>query len=316
MGSGALPLMLAADFGGRAGGWTPAGFLLLVALFWAVRSVPPAEPLRPALRSRRPHRSHAGRSRGGAAVTGGGYDYVPVLSAFLLALVVQQLATAVLVRMGVPSLAPDASLAGFSLAALPVLAALAIADDTRGERSPAAPSCSSSSRPLASAGHSPGKLRTGTPWRSGVRELLPLGMAAALAGLAFTGVSLRQRQHLPGPDGALPRGNGAAPRCTAAAVELLVDGPGDRHRPGPDGFPAAAAGSRSVAGWRRGAHGRFAGGAGAGTAAGLPPAGRGPGQGSRRCGRRRRRGAGAAGRRPGRPHGVRPSGPRRPEAGS
>ena len=41
-------------------------------------------------------------------MTGGGYDSVPVLSAFLLALVVQQLATAALVRAGVPSLAPDA----------------------------------------------------------------------------------------------------------------------------------------------------------------------------------------------------------------
>ena len=125
-------LALAAAFGGRAGGWTPAGFLLLVALFWAVRSVPPTEPLRR-------HFVLAARIAATlavpavvAAVTGGGYDSVPVLSALLLALVVQQLATAALVRAGVPSLAPDGSLAAFSFAALPVLAALAFADDTPG----------------------------------------------------------------------------------------------------------------------------------------------------------------------------------------
>ena len=219
-------LALAAAFGGRAGGWTPAGFLLLVALFWAVRSVPPAEPLRR-------HFLLAARIAATlavpavvAAVTDGGSDSVPVLSALLLALVLQQLATTVLARAGVPSLAPDGSLAAFSLAALPVLAALAFADDTPGRTLAGGAVVLQLLTSLGTGRALSGEAADGTPWRSGVRELLPLGMAAALAGLAFTGVSLRQRQHLPGPDGALPRGNGAAPRCTAAAVGLLVDGPG------------------------------------------------------------------------------------------
>ncbi|HSO17012.1 MAG TPA: hypothetical protein VLS95_13790 [Arthrobacter sp.] len=184
-------LMLAAAFDDRAGGWTPAGLLLLVALFWAVRSLPPQEILRL-------HFVLAARiavtlavPAVAVAVTGDGYDSVPVLSAFLLALMVQQLATAVLVRAGVPSLAPDASLAGFSLAALPVLAAVAIADDSpQGTLAGGAVVL----QLLASLGIGwalSGKAATGTPWRSGLRELLPLGMAAALAGLAFSAVSLR-----------------------------------------------------------------------------------------------------------------------------
>ena len=183
-------LMLAADFGGRAGNWTPAGFLALVALFWAVRALPPSEPLRL-------HFVLAARIAVTlavpavvVAVTGDGFDDVPVLSAFLLALLVQQLATAALVRMGVPSVAPDTSLAGFSLAALPVLAALAIADGTP---QPSLAGGAVVLQLLVCLGIGwalSGKAATGTPWRSGVRELLPLGMAAALAGLAFTAVSL------------------------------------------------------------------------------------------------------------------------------
>ncbi|BCW68007.1 hypothetical protein NicSoilB4_27700 [Arthrobacter sp. NicSoilB4] len=184
-------LMLAAAFGGRAGNWTPAGFLLLVALFWAVRALPPSEPLRR-------HFVLAARiaitlavPAAATAVTGDGYDSVPVLLAFLLALLLQQLATAALVRAGVPSLAPDASLAGFSLAALPVLAALAVADDAP-QRSLAGGAVVLQLLACLGIGWAlSGKAAPGTPWRSDLRELLPLGMAAALAGLAFSAVSLR-----------------------------------------------------------------------------------------------------------------------------
>jgi hypothetical protein len=163
-------LMLAAAFGDRAGGWTPAGLLVLVALFWVVRSLPPSEPLRL-------HFVLAARIAVTlavpavvVAVTGDGFDDVPVLSAFLLALLVQQLATAVLVRMGVPSVAPDTSLAGFSLAALPVLAALASADDTP---QPSLAGGAVVLQLLTSLGIGwalSGKAATGTPWRSGVRR--------------------------------------------------------------------------------------------------------------------------------------------------
>lgn len=183
-------LMLAAAFGDRAGNWTPAGLLLLVALFWAVRSLPRREPLRL-------HFVLAARIAvtGAvpavvAAVTGSGAGSAPVLSAFLLALVLQQLATAGLVRTGVPSLAPDESLAAFSLAALPVLAALAFQADTRGETLAGAAVVLQLLTSLGIGWVTAGEAAAGSPWRPGVRELLPLGMAAALAGLAFTAVSL------------------------------------------------------------------------------------------------------------------------------
>ena len=182
-------LLVAAAFGGRAGPWSPAAFLLLVAVFWALRSLPPAEPLRR-------HFVLAARIAAtlavpavAAAVTGGGS--VPVLSAFLLALVVQQLATAALVRAGMPSLAPDASLAAFSLAALPALAALAFVDDSPGNTLAGAAVVLQLVASLGIGWALAREAPAGTPWRSGARELLPLGMAAALAGLAFTGVSLR-----------------------------------------------------------------------------------------------------------------------------
>lgn len=182
-------LLVTAAFGGRAGVWSPAVFLSLVALFWVLRALPPAEPL---------HRHFVLAARiavtlavpaVAAAVTGGGA--VPVLSAFLLSLVVQQLATAALVRAGAPSLAPDASLAAFSLAALPALAALALVDDSPGRTLTGAAVVLQLLTSLGLGWALSGDVAAGTPRRSGVRELLPLGMAAALAGLALTGVSLR-----------------------------------------------------------------------------------------------------------------------------
>ena len=184
----AAALLVAAAFGARSGVWSPAVFLLLAALFWAVRSLPPAEPLRR-------HFVLAARialtlavPAVVAAVTGG---TVPVLTAFLLALVVQQLATAALVRAGMPSLAPDASLAAFSLAALPALAALASRDDTPGRMLAGAAVVLQLLASLGAGWALSGEGAAGTPRRPGVRELLPLGMAAALAGLALTGLSLQ-----------------------------------------------------------------------------------------------------------------------------
>ncbi|MDN4643598.1 hypothetical protein [Arthrobacter sp. PsM3] len=184
-------LALSAAIGDPAGGWTPAGFLLLAALFWAGRSRHPAEPLRL-------HFVLAARTAAAlavpaatAAVTGELPDSLPVVSAFLLALVAQQLATAVLVRAGVPSLAPNQTLAAFTLAALPALAALAFVDDTQGRAFTGTAIvfqllvCLGIGRALTA------QAAAGSPWRAGIPELLPVGMAAALCGLAFAGVSLR-----------------------------------------------------------------------------------------------------------------------------
>ena len=183
-------LLLAAVFGASAGGWTHAGFLLLVALFWAVRSLPPTEPLRA-------HFVLAARITVTlavpavvAAVAGGGTATVPVLSAFLLALVLQQLTTAALVRAGVRSLVPDASLAAFSLAALPALAVLALMDGSQGRSLTGAAVVLQLLASLGVGWALPGEGAAGSSRRTGVRALLPLGMAAALAGMAFAGVSL------------------------------------------------------------------------------------------------------------------------------
>lgn len=181
-------LLVAAAFGGGAGPWSPAVFLLLVVVFWALRSLPPAEPLRRHFVLAARIAATLSVAAVAAAATGGGS--VPVLSAFLLALAVQQLATAALIRAGVPSLAPDASLAAFSLAALPALAVLAFVDDSPGNSLAGAAVVLQLLASLGIGWALAGDAAAGTPWRSGARELLPLGMVAALSGLAFTAVSL------------------------------------------------------------------------------------------------------------------------------
>ena len=182
-------LLVAAVFGDRAGVWNPAAFLLLVTLFWAVRSRPSAEPLRRHFVLAARIALTLGVPAVVAAVTGD--DPVPVLSAFLLALVGQQLATAALVRADVTSLAPDASLAAFSLTALPALAALAFTDDSPGRTLAGAAVLLQLLTSLGTGWALAGEGAAGTRWRPGVRELLPLVMAAALLSLAFTGLSLQ-----------------------------------------------------------------------------------------------------------------------------
>lgn len=184
-------LMLAATFGGSAGSWAPAGFLLLAGVFWAVRALPSAEPLR--LQFVLAARIAATLAVPATvwAVTGDGPGPAPAVSAFLLALVAQQSVTAVLIRAALPALAPGASLAAFTLPALPALAALAAVDGTPAK---ALTAVGLVLQLLASLGIGWALYReapAGSGWRSGARELLPLGMAAALAGLAFGGVSLR-----------------------------------------------------------------------------------------------------------------------------
>ncbi|WP_226760323.1 hypothetical protein, partial [Arthrobacter sp. SO3] len=184
-------LVLSAAIGDPAGGWTPAGFLLLAALFWAGRSRPPAEPLRLHFVLAARTAATLAVPAATAAVTGDLPDALPVVSAFLLALVAQQLATAILVRAGVPSLAPNQTLAAFTLAALPALAAMAFVDNTQGRALTGTAIvlqllvCLGIGRALTA------QAAAGSPWRAGIPELLPVGMAAALCGMAFAGVSLR-----------------------------------------------------------------------------------------------------------------------------
>ncbi len=184
-------LILAAAFGGSAGRWAPAGYLLLSGVVWAVRALPPAEPLR--LQFVLAARIAATLAVPAIvwAVTGDGPGPAPVVSAFVLALVAQQCVTAVLVRAALPVLAPGVSLVAFTLPTLPALAALAAVDNTPEKALTAAALVL---QLLASLGLGWALFRE-TPaesgWRAGAGELLPLGMAAALAGLAFAGVSLQ-----------------------------------------------------------------------------------------------------------------------------
>lgn len=184
-------LAMSAAVGDSAGRWTPTGLLLLATLFWGVRSLPAAEPLRR-------HFVLAARIAATltvpaavAAVTADDPDPLAVLSAFLLALLAQQLATAFLVGVGAPSLAPNASLAAFTLAALPALAGMALVDDTPGRALTGTAIVLQLLVALGIGWALSGEAAEGSPWRPGVRELLPLGMAATLAGMAFAVVSLR-----------------------------------------------------------------------------------------------------------------------------
>ncbi|MFM9429258.1 hypothetical protein ACFDR8_000124 [Arthrobacter sp. MP_2.3] len=171
-----------------AGGWAPAGFLISAAVFWTVRSLPAAEPLRL-------HFVLAARvavslafPAVAAAVTSASPAALPVVSAFLLGLLAQQLTTAVLVRTGVAAPGPNITLAAFTLAAVPTLAAVALADPTQGRAYTGAAIVLQLLVGLG-IGLALSGAAASSPWRPGVPELLPVGMAAVLSGMAFTGVS-------------------------------------------------------------------------------------------------------------------------------
>ena len=184
-------LVMSAAVGDSAGRWTPAGLLLLAALFWVVRSLPAPEPLRLHFILAARVAATLAVPAAVAAVMGDDADPLAVLSAFLLVLVAQQLATAFLVGAGVPALAPNASLAAFTLTALPALAGMVLVDDTPGRALTGAAIVLQLLVALGIGWALSGKAAAGSRWRPGVRELLPPGMAAALAGMAFAGVSPR-----------------------------------------------------------------------------------------------------------------------------
>ncbi|HSN34728.1 MAG TPA: hypothetical protein VLT34_00120, partial [Arthrobacter sp.] len=184
-------LAMSAAVGDSAGRWTPAGLLLLAALFWAVRSLPPAEPLRLHFVLAARIAATLAVPAAVAAVMGEDADPLAVLSAFCLGLVAQQLATAFLVRTGVPALAPNASLAAFTLSALPALAGMALADDTPGKALTGTAVALQVLVILGIGWALSKEPAAGSPWRPRIPELLPLGMAAASAGMAFAVVSPR-----------------------------------------------------------------------------------------------------------------------------
>ena len=184
-------LMLAGTFGDKAGDWALTGFLVLAALFWASRARPAAEPLRR-------HFVLAARIVGTAAVPaivaatiGDSPDgAATIVFALVLALVAQQLGTALLLRLGVETVAPNASLAAFSAAAVPVLAVLALTDRPDGMALTGAAVVLQLLASLGTGWALDRRSDPAAPWRPAVAELLPLGMSLALVGMAFAAVSV------------------------------------------------------------------------------------------------------------------------------
>lgn len=184
-------LMLAGTFGDRAGDWAPAGFLVLAALFWAWRARPASEPLRRHfVLAARIVATAAVPAIVAAAVRDGPDDAAFVVVALVLALVAQQLGTAVLLRAGVATFAPNASLAAFSAAAVPALAVLALTDGSDGMALTGAAVVLQLLASLGTGWALHPRSDAAGPWRPAVAELLPLGMSLALVGTAFAAVSV------------------------------------------------------------------------------------------------------------------------------
>lgn len=175
------------------GAWQLTGLLLAGAAFWAVRSIPSAEPLRhhfvlaarvtvtlaaPVLTSAAVGEDNDARSSS-------------AVLALCLVLALQQLATAVLIRRGMRTLMPETSLAGFTGAGVVAMTVLALGHQE------------SFPTPIA-VGHLAGtavaaqlvtslavglmlfpRLEPGLPWRPSIAEAVPLAVAAVAVPLAF-----------------------------------------------------------------------------------------------------------------------------------
>lgn len=180
------------------GAWQLTGLLLAGAAFWAVRSIPSAEPLRHhfVLASRVTVTLAAPVLT--AAVVGednNARSSYAVL-ALCLVLALQQLATAVLIRRGMRTLMPETSLAGFTGAGVVAMTVLAlghqesfptpVADGHLAGTAVAAQLITS----LAVGPMLFPRLEPGLPWRPSIAEAVPLAVAAVAVPLAFDAVSL------------------------------------------------------------------------------------------------------------------------------
>lgn len=188
------------------GAWTLTGLLSAGAAYWILRSLPATEPLRLhfvlaarlALTVAAPVLT--------AAIVGPGEARFPAAAlALCVALVLQQLATAVLVRRQVTALAPQVSLALFTAAGVGTMTVLALDQEER----PLSPSAFFSG-PLFSATEDLGVIAVGAqllaslavglmlfprygkvePWRPTVGEAVPLAVSLAAVPLAFDTMSL------------------------------------------------------------------------------------------------------------------------------
>ncbi|MGZ4662474.1 MAG: hypothetical protein ACXVYB_14455, partial [Arthrobacter sp.] len=172
------------------GEWRVAGLLALSVLFWSGRAVPVDEPRRKQfVLTARIAATVIVPVVTAAVVDSDTKTYGPVLFALSLALVVQQAATAGLIRARVDTLAPHATLVAFSAAGVVTLAALSSADTSQDNALTGA-----GILVQLLAGLTIGLLlfpvwAGESAWKPTPAELLPVGMAALLVVLAFATVS-------------------------------------------------------------------------------------------------------------------------------
>ena len=194
----AATITAAASLGQILGAWQLSGFLMVTGLFWLVRAKRPG--------TGRPYFVLAARIAGTlvvplaafALMDGSSHRVVGALLALNFALVVQQLLSAGLLRDGIPTLAPNLTLAGSTGAGLMALIAMPFYDETPGN-------AVTGTAALVQLGaavfigwillldrtmRDGGSGARGEQWSPTVGELLPPGVSLVVVPLAFGTVSL------------------------------------------------------------------------------------------------------------------------------
>jgi hypothetical protein len=184
--------MLLADW---LGAWTLVGLLVAGAAFWAVRSLPATEPLRlHFVLAARITLTVAVPVLTAAVVGETDARFRAAALALCLVLVIQQLATAAMIRLHVRALTPQFSLALFTVAGVGTMAALALGEPGS-FRYPATEHFGG----IAVGAQLMASLAVGLmlfrrygeePWRPSIAEAVPLAVPLVAVPLAFGAVSL------------------------------------------------------------------------------------------------------------------------------
>lgn len=177
------------------GAWTLVGLLVAGAAFWAVRSRPRTEPLRlHFVLAARITLTVAVPVLTAAVVGENDARFRAAALALCLVLVIQQLATAAMIRLHVPALTPQISLAVFTVAGVGTMAALVL-----GEPEPFLYPASEHFGGIAIGAQLMASLAAGLllfrrygeePWRPSIAEAVPLAVSLVAVPLAFGAVSL------------------------------------------------------------------------------------------------------------------------------
>ncbi|MDQ0633010.1 hypothetical protein QFZ40_000919 [Arthrobacter pascens] len=183
-------LTLAAALGDSMGAWPLAGMLLLGSAFWTVRGLLAEGRLRQRMFLAARVASTVAVPVTVAAVVGDGAGQTAAaLFGLLVALVSQQLLTAVLQRSGVRMIAAQASLGGFAAASVASLISLPFLDSTPGHGLTGLAVLIQLVAALAVGWLQAPRPGSGRDWHATVWEGLPLGVAAVAVPVAFGAVS-------------------------------------------------------------------------------------------------------------------------------